>query len=93
MQVNDNSLLKTFFQRLLYTIIMQVNDNSLLKTFFQRLLYTIIMPSYYCYDVTFCIWSLYFVYRKNKLTNQTNKTVTRWLKIFQNTVKKYFLSN
>lgn len=53
------------------------NDNLLLKMFFQRSsiwLYTIIVSLYHCYVVTFCIWSLYFVYRKN---NQPTKQ-TRW---------------
>ena len=43
----------------------QLNNNSLLKTFFQRSiiwLSMIVIPLYGCYDVTFCIWSLYFVY-------------------------------
>ena len=53
-----------------------LNDNSLLKTFFQRSiiwLYTIIISLYYCYVVTFCMWSLYFVYEKN---NQPTKQIT-----------------
>ena len=41
----------------------------------------IIILLYDCYDVIFCIWSLYFVYGGRKLTNQTNKTVTRLAKI------------
>ena len=40
----------------------------------------IIIVLYYCYDVTFCIWSLHFVYVGKKLTKQTNKTVTRLAK-------------
>ena len=39
-------------------------------------LYAIVIPLYKVYDVTFCVWSLYFVYRKNKLTKQT----LDWLK-------------
>ena len=38
------------------------------------------MLLYDCYDVTFCIWPLYFVYGGKKLTKQTNKTVTRLAK-------------
>ena len=46
-----------------------LNDNSLLKTFLQRSiiwLYAIVMSLYHSYVVTFYIWSLYFVYGKNK---------------------------
>ena len=42
--------------------------NSLIKTFSQRSiiwLYTIIISLYHFYFATFCIWSLYFVYKKN----------------------------
>ena len=39
----------------------------------------IITLLYDCYDVTFYMWSLYFVYRE-KLTKKTNKTVTRLAK-------------
>ena len=62
----------------------QLNDNSLLKIFFQRSiiwLHAIIIPLYDCYGVTFCIWSLYFVYGEK--TNQTNKQIKHsldWLK-------------
>ena len=57
-----------------------MNHNSLLKTFFQRSiiwLHTIIIPLYNCYDITFCIWSLHFVYGKNKLSKQTNKQTNK----------------
>ena len=60
----------------------------------------IIIPLCNCYDVTFCIWSLYFVYGKNnhptnqptKQTNkQTNKTVTRLAKrLFKTQLKDTF---
>ena len=55
-----------------------VNDNSLLKIFFQRSitwLNTIIISLCHCYVVTFCIWSLYFVYA-NK--NQPTKQIRIW---------------
>ena len=51
----------------------QLSDNSLLKTLFERSIvwfYLIIIPLYDCYVVTFCIWSLYFVYQKDKQTNK-----------------------
>ena len=50
-----------------------LNDNSLLKNFLERSiiwLYANIMPLYHSYVVTFCIWSLYFVYGTNKETNK-----------------------
>ena len=51
--------------------------------FFQKSIiwfHTIIILLYDCYDVTFCIWSLYSNYGKNEITKQINKTVTRLTK-------------
>ena len=51
-----------------------LNSNSLLKTFLQRSiiwLYAIVMSLYHSYVVTFCIWSLYFVYGKNEETKES----------------------
>ena len=48
----------------------------------------IIILLYDCYDATFGIWSLYFVYKGRKLTKQTNKTVTRLTKGFFKTQLK-----
>ena len=57
-------------------------------------MHMIIIPLFDCYDVTFFIWFLYFVYGKNKLTKQTNKTVTRLAKnSFKTQIKNIFLSN
>ena len=52
-------------------------DNSLLKTFLQRPIIWFMQLLYlYINVVTFCIWSLYFVYGKNKQTNkQANKQI------------------
>ena len=56
-----------------------LNDNSLLKTLLQRSiiwLYAIVISLYHSYVVTFCIWSLFFVYWKNKETNNKQDLFT-----------------